>query len=163
MTSEQIKALSHEELIAELSMFFCVEEFVDQTVFSKYGVRAWRFFDRRLLDNVLWIRMNLGMSMTINNWKWNGQFSQRGLRTNISPLVKGKSGLYLSAHLRGGAIDFDAKEMTAQEVRDWLVDNADGLPHKTRVEETLNGKKINWVHIDVDDEPKNPKVYLMAA
>lgn len=163
MKTTEIKSMAHEEVVKNLKEYFVIEELVDRTVFNKYGERAWRFFDRRLLDNLLWIRTNINKSMTINNWLWGGSFDERGLRTNISDLVKRKTRLYLSAHLRGGAVDFDVKGMTAQEVRDWLVANADGLPHKIRVEETLNGKKISWVHIDVDDESKNPKVYLMAA
>jgi len=151
------------ELIAELEKYFSIEEFVDETVFNKYGTRAWRFFDPRLLETILMIRVALDKSITINNWKWNGRFSQRGLRTNISSLVQNKSlknRLYLSAHLRGAAIDFDVKGMTSVEVRTWLVENEDMLPYKIRLENLMNGKPIGWIHLDCDDEEKNPKVYL---
>jgi hypothetical protein len=152
--------MSYEETLSELKTYFGIHELVDETVFNKYGERAWRFFDQRLLETLLYIRVNLDKSMTINNWKWGGSFSQRGLRTNVSPLVKKKTSLYLSAHLRGGAIDFDVKDMTSIEVREWLVSKADELPHKIRLENNMNGKPISWVHLDVDNEARNPKVYL---
>lgn len=149
-----------EEMIKQLKNYFKIEELVDETVYNTYGESAWRFFDVRLLDTLLFIRLELNKSMTINNWKWGGQFSQRGLRTNISPLVKSKTGLYLSAHLRGGAVDFDVKDMSAIEVREWLVSKSKQLPHKIRLENNMKGKPISWVHLDVDYEAKNPKVYL---
>lgn len=143
--------------------YFEIYELVDETVFNKYGNRAWRFFDPRLLDVMLWIRESIGQPITVNNWKNGGRFSQRGLRTNISSLVQNKSlknRLYLSAHLRGSAFDFDVNGMSAVEVRTWIVENEQSCPHKIRLENLMSGKPINWVHVDVDDEPKNPKVYL---
>jgi hypothetical protein len=109
---------------------------------------------------LLYIRINIDKGITVNNWKWGGKFTQRGLRTNVSPLVKNKKGLYLSAHIRGAAVDFDVDGMTAVEVRKWLVKHVAELPHKIRLENEMNGKQINWCHLDVDNEPKNEKVYL---
>ena len=163
MNATEIKNLSQSFLIEELEKYFSIEELVDATVARKYGRRAWRFFDRRLLDSILWVRINIDASITVNNWKWGGQFDERGLRTNISPLVRKKTGLYLSAHLRGAALDFDVKGYTAPEVREWLKDHAPELPHKIRLEDSLNGKALSWVHLDVDSEPHNPKVYAFAV
>lgn len=146
-------------LVDKIKKHFSIEEFVDKTVADKYGDRAWRFFDPRLLETILWIRETLDKPITANNWKWGGNFDERGLRTNISPLVAKKKGLYLSAHLRGAALDFDVNGMTATEVRDWLEENAKDVPHKIRLEDNMKGKQISWVHLDVDDEPRNPKVY----
>lgn len=148
-----------EKMIERLEQYFTIEEFVDAAVSAKYGRRAWRFFDPRLLEVMLWIRETLGKPITINNWKRGGVFDERGLRTNVSPLVRNKSGLYLSAHLRGAAVDFDVKGMTSVEVRDWLEENAKAIPHKIRLEDKMRGKPISWVHLDVDNEPQNPKVY----
>jgi hypothetical protein len=128
--------------------YFKIEELVDSTVFKAHGQNAWKFIDKTLLDCLLVVREGLGKPMTINNWHVGGQFSQRGLRTNISPMVKGKTSLYLSAHLFGKAVDFDVAGMTAVQVREWIVANADKFPCKIRLERNMNGKPINWVHLD---------------
>ena len=143
----------------KITDYFCIEELVDKTVFDKYGEAAWKFIDETILDCLLVVREGIGFPMTINNWKWNGSFSQRGLRTNISPLVKSKTSLYLSAHIFGKAIDFDVQGMTAVEVREWIVSNADLFPCKIRLERNMNSKPISWVHMDTMSDESKTKVY----
>ena len=138
--------------------YFDIEELVDATVFKTHGQNAWKFMDKSLLDCLLIIREKLGKPMTINNWHKGGQFSQRGLRTNISPMVKGKTGLYLSAHLFGKAVDFDIVGMTAVDVRAWIVANAALFPCKIRLERNMAGKPINWVHLDTLAGESDPKI-----
>ena len=92
-----------------------------------------------------------------------GEFTQRGLRDNLTPIFKSKfenNRLYLSGHVLGMAIDFDVKGMTANEVRNWLAESDYLFPCKIRLERKLKGKFINWVHLDVKSQDKNPKVYL---
>jgi hypothetical protein len=138
--------------------YFDIRELVDKTVFDRFGQSAWKFIDKDLLACLLFIREALGKPMTINNWHKGGQFSQRGLRTNISPMVQGKTGLYLSAHLFGKGSDFDVAGMTAVEVRLWIVANAEKLPCKIRLERNMKGKPINWVHLDTLTDETQGKV-----
>ena len=139
--------------------YFCIEELVDKTVFDKYGEAAWKFLDETILETLLIIREGLDKPISINNWKYDGQFSQRGLRHNMSSLVKNKTRLYLSAHIFGKAVDFDVAGMTAVEVREWIVANADLFPFKIRLERNMKGKPISWVHLDTMSDPSKPKVY----
>jgi hypothetical protein len=155
--------MNRTEIITKVKEYFSASEFVDKTVYSKYGDNAFKFIDTDLLHCILIVREELGKPMTINNWKSGGKFSQRGLRTNISNIVKKKSDaykLYLSAHLFGKAVDFDVKGMDAEEVRMWIKDNAQLFPCKVRLEHNMKGTPINWVHLDTIDEDKNPSVYL---
>lgn len=152
--------MSTSVLISKLKAYFEIHELVDEEVFEKFGEKAWRFFDPRTLETLLILRENLNKPITINNWKWGGSFSQRGLRHNQSDLVRNKTSIYLSAHIRGCAIDLDVKYMTANEVRQWIVDNSDLFPHKIRLERKLRGNYISWVHIDNDYEIDNPHIYL---
>ena len=155
--------IDNEQLLQDLKHFFSINEWVDQSTYQAYGEKSWRFFDKRLLATLLYVREQIGQPITINTWSRGGQFSQRGLRTNLSPLVIKKSSkqrLYLSAHMRGSAVDFDVKGYSAMEVREWLIQKQSELPYKIRLESKMNGKEISWVHLDVDDEPANPKVYL---
>jgi len=140
--------------------YFCIEELVDKTVFDKYGESAWKFLDETILESLLIIREGIGFPMTINNWKWGGNFSQRGLRHNMSSLVKNKTRLYLSAHIFGKAVDFDVQGMTAVQVREWIVKNEDKFPYKIRLERNMKGKPISWVHLDTMSDPTKPDVYL---
>lgn len=155
--------MSEEEILKGIKKYFDIRELVGKPAYNKHGDRAWKFFDFRLLETLLIVRIGLGRSITINNWKWGGKFQQRGLRTNIGAIVLKmirRMKLYLSGHVLGMAVDFDVEGMTAQEVRQWLVDNQDLLPYKIRLERKLNGKYISWTHMDLIWEAKNPKVYL---
>ncbi len=147
------------KLIELIEQYFTIEEFVSKDVFRKYGDTAWRFFDKELLENLLFIRENIDKPITINNWLRGGNFSQRGLRENTCQIVKSRTDdnkLYLSAHVLGKAVDFDVKGMTAKEVRMWIVENKDRMPHKVRIE-----RKVNWVHMDTAcDFDMEIKVYL---
>lgn len=129
-----------------ITKYFKVQELVCPHVYSRFGDTAIQFFDKGILDTLLFIREHIGMPIYINNWMWGGNKSQRGLRCNVCALVKEKTSLekpYLSAHLLGRGIDFNVKGMSAEEVRNWLEDMKNGLPCKIRVED-----EVSWVHID---------------
>ena len=137
--------------------YFKTEEFVSRVVYGKFGNSAIKFIDVDIIIVLTIIRETLDKPITINDWLWNGKFQQRGLRSNIDgiPSRMTKQGkLYLSAHVLGKAVDFDVEGMTALEVRNWIVNNADLFPCKIRLE-----KGVNWVHLDIIDEDKNPKIY----
>lgn len=154
--------MPQEQVIEELKNFFDIRELVDEATFNKWGDRAWMFFDYRLLVNLLWLRVEIDKSITVNTWLWGGRFDERGLRTTVSPLVVSRVNrgrLYLTAHLRGQAIDFDVKGMTANEVRAWLVAKGNEVPFPIRLERNLNGSPISWTHLDVVFEAHNPHVY----
>ena len=94
----------------------------------------------------------LGLPIYVNNWSRGGSLSQRGLRCNLCQLVKDKTDsdkLYMSAHSQGMGIDFDINGMSAKQVRNWIKEHQEELPHPIRVEED-----VNWVHIDVRSDGK---------
>ena len=65
----------------------------------------------------------------------------------------------MSPHIFGKSFDFDVKDMTAVEVREWIVDNADKFPCKIRLERNMGGKPISWVHMDTMSDHTKPMVY----
>lgn len=149
-----------QKLVDRVKQYFCIEEFVDKIVFDKFGESAWKFIDESILESVLVVREGLGKPMRINNWKWGGQFSQRGLRHNMSSLVKKKTSLYLSAHMFGKAVDFDVKGMNSVDVRDWIAGNPQLFKHKIRLERNMHKIPISWVHLDTMSDATLPHVYL---
>ena len=155
--------MTDEEIYKEIKKYFCIQEFVNKKTYDKYGEGAWQFMCPRLLHTILIIRTTLDKKITINSWKWGGKLSQRGLRTNLGQIVlkmvkRGK--LYLSAHIMGRAVDFDVEGMSAEDVRMWIVKNEKLFPYKIRLEHIMNGKPVNWVHIDVFWNKKNKHIYL---
>ena len=150
------------KLLAEITVrkrikkYFGIHELVGKRTFNKYGERAWRFLDYRLLYALLVIREGLDKEITVNS----GKRQQRGLRTIVQQMIKKyfyKDKLYLSAHLLGKAVDFDVKGMSAQQVRMWILSHEDLFPFKIRLED-----EVSWVHLDCIWEEKNNKVYLFA-
>ncbi len=142
------------EVRKRIKEYFDIQELVGIRTYRRFGVRAWRFLDYRLLYALLIIREGLDREITVNS----GRRQQRGLRTIAQQMVKNymyRDRLYLSAHLFGKAVDFDVKGMSAQSVRDWIVNNAKLFPFKIRLEDT-----VSWTHLDVIWEKKNPQVYL---
>lgn len=133
-------------MMHDIKHYFKIEELVCPHVYNRFGESAWEFLDKDLLDVLLFIRETLNRPIYVNNWKWGGDKSQRGLRCNCDPLVKEKTYLekpYLSAHIFGKGVDFNVQGMTAEEVRKWIADYQVYLPCKLRCEES-----VNWVHID---------------
>ena len=145
--------MNRNQIIRELGQYFEIKELVGSRTARRYRERSWRFLSTNILHALLIVRQGIGKSITVNS----GGREQRGLRTNIQPLVKDKTyrnKLYISAHLLGRAFDFDVKGMTAEQVRDWIENNAHLFPFKIRLEDG-----VSWVHMDDIDEPQNPKVY----
>lgn len=126
--------------------YFGIKELVCPHVYEKWGGGSWQFLDKRMLENLEWIREKLGKPIIVNNWAKGGQYSQRGLRCNCCILVIEKTDLrkvYLSAHIQGQAVDFNVVGMDAESVRQWIIDHADELPYPCRLE-----RDVSWIHMD---------------
>ena len=77
----------------QVSHFFGTKELVCPHVYEKFGESAWQFLDARLLHTLYVIREIVGRPVIVNNWAKGGNYSQRGLRCNVCPLVKEKTSL----------------------------------------------------------------------
>ena len=141
--------MERNKLITEVKKFFKIQELVDERVFNRWGDNAWNFLDDKLLETILVIRRDiLKVSLICNDWCFGGKNTQRGLRTNLSPLVKEKTDrgvLYLSQHCMGKAVDFVSSKMTADNMRKLIKQNQSKLPYPIRMEV---GEKVTWLHID---------------
>lgn len=127
--------------------YFGIKELVCPHVYEVWGENAWQFLDDRMLANLVFIREGIGKPIVVNNWAKGGEYSQRGLRCNTCILVIEKTDLrkvYLSAHIFGQAVDFGVVGMTAEEVRDWIIEHAEEMPYPSRLE-----RDVRWVHMDV--------------
>lgn len=157
--------MTRKEIIKGLKKYFATHEVVDKLTLDRFGDEAWQFFDTDTLHTLLVLREGINKPFDINNWYWNGQYDERGLRTNICDIVKRKTlkgSLYLSGHVLGKAFDFKVKGMDSEDVRNWIKAHADDLPCKIRLEHIMlsTGKPISWCHFDTKYKEKNPKVYF---
>jgi len=151
------------DLLNEIKNYFKIQEFVDKQTYEKWGENAWMFFDENLLKVILVLRKHiLKVPLVCNDWSFGGKNQQRGLRTNLSPLVKEKTDkgqLYLSAHLRGHAVDLVSSKMTAANMRKLILANQNELPCKIRCEDG-----VSWLHIDTMPMiNQKEKVYLFKG
>ncbi|MGF1788738.1 D-Ala-D-Ala carboxypeptidase family metallohydrolase [Photobacterium swingsii] len=118
---------------------FKPQELVSKSTYNARGSKSIELMDERILITLDQLRINLGRPITVNNWIWNGQFQQRGLRTQ-----EAKEYSKYSQHTFGRAVDFDVKGMSASEVRAHILTNINLYPFISFVE-----VGINWVHVDV--------------
>jgi hypothetical protein len=140
--------------------YFELQELVCPHVYDVYKNRAWMFLDSRIILTLDTIRDRIGKSIFVNNWNWNGEYDERGLRCMRCDLVKAKieaGEMYMSAHLFGKAVDFDVTGLTSEEVRLWIVAKANLWPYPIRLE-----KNVAWVHLDIFDSGTDQKVYLFT-
>ena len=125
-----------------VSKHFKVHELVPKKLYEKYGEKAWRYVDVRLIETIdkLKEHFNLG-TMTINNYYWGGDREWSGIRTPDSPYYN-----VGSQHSYGNAVDVVCSEYTAKEVRDYILNNLGKFPH-------IRGLEIaSWVHVDMRNE-----------
>jgi len=154
--------MSRVELVKQVERYFSLRELIDEPTYKKYGAFAWNFFDTRLLEVLFALRNDIiKKPMTVNTWMTGGKFDERGLRTNLSSMIQAKTKenkLSMSAHSTGKGVDFDAKGMTAAEVRMLIQQKAHMLPHPIRLEDA-----VNWVHIDVYNDGAKSQVVLFKV
>ncbi len=138
------------EIITALKPYFKIQELVCKHTYDAFGEKSWQFFDKDYLETLLVLRRDIFKApMTINDWLWGGNFSQRGFRCNICQLTKEKTlagKIYLTAHANGCATDSSLKGLTAEQARKKIKDNQDLLPCNIRVE-----KGVSWLHTDIYD------------
>ena len=128
-------------IVKALGKYFKIKELVCSHTYAKFGEKAWQFLDTDLLYCLLLLRESILCKPMVVNY--NGHW-QRGLRCNMCQLVKEKSGVYLSAHCLGKAVDFSVQGMSAQEARRLIKLHAPSFPCNIRLE-----KDVSWVHFDV--------------
>ena len=128
-----------------VSKYLEPHELVDKETLDSVGgsaIRVSMLFDDRLLVTADKLRERYGV-IHCNNWFWGGRFSQRGLRSPFS-----ETGAKFSDHKFGRALDVHFNNITAQEVRQDILNDpfCDDFKYITVLEMTLNGKPISWLH-----------------
>ena len=133
--------MTRQEILDAIRPYFSVDELVCNHTFAKWGEQSWQFLDTDYLHCLLVIRRDI---LKKPMWCNSTQKKQRGLRCNRCEMVRGKTSVYLSAHILGKAGDFSVTGMTAEAARELIRKNADLLPCNIRIE-----RGVSWLHFDV--------------
>ena len=103
---------------------FSIQELVPPDVYEDAKKKSetwklWYLFDTRTLITIDRIREFLGTGITINNWKWGGDFTDSGYRAPNSTV-----GSKYSSHRRCCACDlkFDSAEWTPEKLRKYMLE-----------------------------------------
>lgn len=134
--------MERQEIINEFKQrgLFDIDELVCNHTFAKWGEQSWQFLRTEYLHNLLIIRRDIIMKPMFCN---DAQHFQKGLRCNMCDLVHSKNVVYLSSHILGCAGDFTSPNMTAEQMRQLIIANADKLPYPCRLEDD-----VSWLHMD---------------
>ena len=123
--------------------YFRIEELVPKTLFEQYKHkqdRLWWTLDQRVLWTSDALRKRYG-KMVANTWLWGGDHQERGLR-----LVGTTTGASLSQHLFGRANDLVPIQITAEEIRQDIINNPEFEEFKYI---TCIERDVWWLHYDV--------------
>ena len=138
------------------AVHFSLEELVDRDTFGTYGEKAWELLHPQAVTAIDGIREFFGLPVTVNSWKWDGEFQYRGYRPPHCGI-----GAPQSYHRRGMAFDFDVKHYSAEKVRQMILEQQDSplLRNIMRLE-----ADVAWVHMDIGNIPRGrDRIYLFKA
>lgn len=153
---------------------FILEEFFPEAYFKEiypvYGKRMWTILDDRIKKSLHLVR-ELHGPMIMNTWHSSymigkyGYFESRGYRPHDDDDVQTQySPNYgnISQHRFGRAVDAVPVRRPASEIRAHMRKNPDHPAYSliTRVENTIKGKQISWLHMDCADTGEEGIVFL---
>ncbi|WP_420588198.1 hypothetical protein [Bacterioplanoides sp.] len=118
--------------------FFKAQELVPPSVYKKMGDKSLSLIDDRVLMTLDQLRLKMGLC-TINNWCFGGNFEQSGLRTDECKVFSPTS-----QHAFGRAMDCKFRDHTAEQVRQFVINNKEMFPYITFIE-----SDVTWFHFDV--------------
>lgn len=131
---------------------FKLYELVSPQVMELLGSNAWSLFNENFLkdvDNLVDdLKRDLGCKgVIVNDWKWEGRFTQSGFREANSGV-----GAPSSEHKQGNALDFKFRGITVSQAYHYLIRYQDRYPNITRVENIEHTP--TWLHVDGKDTGK---------
>lgn len=123
--------------------YFQVYELVDRLTYEQRGDEAISVFNPELLIQLDNLREYFGVSITVNNWYFGGEFEWRGWRT---PEKAKELGAPNSQHRIGNAIDGDIRGVSADDARVRILADKNN-PLLCRIQRLETG--TSWVHFDL--------------
>lgn len=140
----------------QVSPHFVLQEFIDPVTFEQEGEHSIDLIDKKLIDIAEFIRTDIGLPVTINDWHTGGQYKESGLRNKNTT-----TGAKKSAHKLGKGIDVKVKGYGGKEWYEYVKKNAKKLYDLglRRIED----KKIatTWCHMDTKEHGKKGVIQVV--
>lgn len=108
---------------------------------------GWVMFDERLLKTIDIVRGIVNVPLIINNWKSGGNRQWSGARTPKSKYYSKGSFHSVRDDRPVMAVDMISSRMSAEDIRQRVVERHLELPCPIRFEEG-----VSWVHLDVNEK-----------
>jgi hypothetical protein len=125
-----------------MSTFTCdhfgIKELVSRAVYADRGEKAWSLLDERALKTLDQLREKFG-PVTVNDWSWGGANEYRGYREPSCGI-----GAQYSQHRFGRGFDCSFRNVSADQVRDYILSNPEEFLFITSIE-----MNVSWLHFDV--------------
>jgi hypothetical protein len=119
---------------------FQIEELVPPSIFEARGERAIELLDLEALVTLDLLRDRYG-TLTVNDWHWEGHFTESGLRHPDT-----ETGAKFSQHKFGRAFDCKFRRTTPREVFDDILEHDELFPKLTVLENVEHTP--TWLHFD---------------
>lgn len=128
------------------SKYFIVQEFINPTTYERLGDDSINLIDSKLIDIAEFIREDIGLPITINNWHNGGQYEESGLRDKDST-----TGAPKSTHKLGKGIDLKIKGYSGKEWYNYVKANSKQLYDLglRRIED--KSIATTWCHMDTKE------------
>ena len=115
---------------------------MDPLTFIERGESAWELLDARAIVTLDQLRDKFG-PLTVNTWHTNEShptrgFKYRGFRPWTCP-----EGAKFSQHKYGRAFDCSSRRVTAEEMRQYILEHHDDFPFINCLE-----LDVDWLHFD---------------
>ena len=136
--------MMYEQYICE---HFSIQELVPPEVFQERGNKAWSLFNPLILKSADRLRKRYG-PMFINTWSLSKAIQEiYGTRTESGIRIPGNAYYKVySDHSRGNAFDAIFRDISAEEIRDDIIQGRIEFDFPVVIECTINGKEISWLH-----------------
>ena len=126
-------------------LYEVLPEFLYNEHFASRGDKLWGIFDERLLKTMDKLRDRYG-PLVANDWKWDGQYHNRGWRATNSFI-----GATFSQHKYGRAMDMQPVNTTAESIRQDILHDPTHIDFKDIMCIEMN---VSWLHISVQNWSK---------
>jgi hypothetical protein len=139
-----------------VSEHFIVQEFIDPVTYEAEGDDSIKHIDPKLIDIAEFIRVDIGLPVTINNWHNGGQYKESGLRNKDS-----KTGAPKSTHKIGKGMDVKVKDWGGIDWYEYVKKNANKLYEKglRRIEDKAIA--TTWCHMDTKEHGEKNTIQIV--
>ena len=128
---------------------------VPPSMWNRWGVKALDKMDQRILEFIDEFRYDCGVPLTCNDWSWEGNFSQRGVRDVKQYGTYERMEASRSDHLVGRATDLVSSKLTGHELRLKFIEKEQYYFEKyginfIEVGTVGKGVSMTWYHASIN-------------